>query len=498
MTNNCKPTPDFKRFSIVANYEFQLTTVDRDRIDSLATRILADEPALNETGVFGESVKSGVGKGVGVHLSNNYDISLLERQTVSNLEYRMSLLAQDGDIFLVRGNRSQAFEQYLSQNLASGSLKVVCIPDSKPGVQISTDRDSPQFNVILSAVRSAVKPGDSLTLFPYIGMSSVWMLASALAREAKIDVYVAAPPPRLTRRVNDKLWFADLVIQVLGEQAVPPVRPAYGPVALTALVRDYAKKYDQVIVKVPDSAGSYGNIKLSSSKLSGVSASVVQDRLLAQLHLRGWHDQFPLMVEVWDTVVLSSPSMQLWIPSISSGGPVIEGIFDQHISASDDSFAGAVVAKLTDEWEHRLVSESMQLAYLLQRLGYYGRVSFDTVIAGHDYDNAQLHWIECNGRWGGVSIPMTLLNRLFGDYRNKQFIIVQNSHVGGAAIPFEQVVLSLRDRLYKHGIDNKGIVFPVPDVAHNTSATNYIAIADNRDDVNELVREVDEHFRAAT
>jgi len=95
-------------------------------------------------------------------------------------------------------------------------------------------------------------------------------------------------------------------------------------------------------------------------------------------------------------------------------------------------------------------------------------------------------------------LPMTLLNRLFGDYRNKQFIIVQNSHVGGAAIPFEQVVLSLRDRLYKHGIDNKGIVFPVPDVAHNTSATNYIAIADNRDDVNELVREVDEHFRAAT
>ena len=40
----------------------------------------------------------------------------------------------------------------------------------------------------------------------------------------------------------------------------------------------------------------------------------------------------------------------------------------------------------------------------------------DAILIGESLADARLHWIECNGRWGGVSIPMTLANRLTGDW----------------------------------------------------------------------------------
>ena len=41
-------------------------------------------------------------------------------------------------------------------------------------------------------------------------------------------------------------------------------------------------------------------------------------------------------------------------------------------------------------------------------------MSLDALLTGQDMSNAELHWIECNGRWGGVSIPMTAARNLPG------------------------------------------------------------------------------------
>jgi hypothetical protein len=42
-------------------------------------------------------------------------------------------------------------------------------------------------------------------------------------------VAVAAPPPRLTSRVTDKIWFANQVREVLVPDALPPTFAAFGP-----------------------------------------------------------------------------------------------------------------------------------------------------------------------------------------------------------------------------------------------------------------------------
>ena len=40
-----------------------------------------------------------------------------------------------------------------------------------------------------------------------------------------------------------------------------------------------------------------------------------------------------------------------------------------------------------------------------------------------------MHWVDANGRWGGVSIAMTAANRLVGDWQRRPFVIVQRSRL---------------------------------------------------------------------
>src|SRR5690606_34224305 len=72
----------------------------------------------------------------------------------------------------------------------------------------------------------------------------------------------------------------------------------------------------------------------------------------------------------------------------------------------------------------RIAREAVLLASLFQQLGYFGRCSFDTILVGPDPATAEVHWAECNGRGGGTSIPMTLVNRLTGDWAETPLAVV--------------------------------------------------------------------------
>jgi hypothetical protein len=63
---------------------------------------------------------------------------------------------------------------------------------------------------------------------------------------------------------------------------------------------------------------------------------------------------------------------------------------------------------------------------LLQRLGYFGRLSLDAVLLVGAGGASTLHWIEANARWGGVSIPMTLSHKLSGGQSPPQIAITQH------------------------------------------------------------------------
>ena len=309
-----------------------------------------------------------------------------------------------------------------------------------------------------------------------------------MADASGCDVRVAAPPPRLTRRANDKLWFAEQVRQVLGRHALPPVRGAYGPAALAGQIRALASLYDRVVVKVPNSAGSMGNLSLWSSSIRDVPLPQLRNRLVSLLRDLGWKDSYPLLVEVWDCPVLSSPSVQIWIPNRQEGPPVIEGIFEQVVQGMEGEFIGSAPAQLPSTWCSRLASEALALATLLQYCGYFGRCSFDSVITGVSYDKSNLHWIECNGRWGGVSIPMTLVNRLTGDWSRLSFVVVHQSHQPTRPTKFERALESLKNDLYRTGPIDAGIIVLTPTGIENGSGVHLAALGRTAEEAKQVAR----------
>ena len=263
-----------------------------------------------------------------------------------------------------------------------------------------------------------------MNLLPYMGTGGVWALAGAIAARSGVEVRVGAPAPRLTRRVNDKLWFAGRVTEVLGRRALPPAYPAFSLWALTRRVLALAKRHVSVAVKLPDSASSRGNFVFESESLLRLPSLCVLDRLRQALHHAGWRGRFPLLVTGWEQPVAGNASVQLWIPDCPAGPPLVEGIFEQHLAGEAGLFAGAAPSDLPLGFQRRLALEASRLASLFQELGYFGRCSFDAILVGEDPASWQLHWIECNGRWGGTSIPMTLANRLVGDWKRRPFVVV--------------------------------------------------------------------------
>jgi hypothetical protein len=103
----------------------------------------------------------------------------------------------------------------------------------------------------------------------------------------------------------------------------------------------------------------------------------------------------------------------------------------------------------------------MRLASTLQFLGYFGRCSFDTLLVGQTLDSAVPHWIECNGRWGGVSIPMTIVNRLTRGGDKAKFVVVQRVEDYRPPQSFADAVQALDGILFK-GERQKGIILLSP------------------------------------
>jgi hypothetical protein len=232
-----------------------------------------------------------------------------------------------------------------------------------------------------------------------------------------------------------------------------------------------------VVIKVPDSAGSLGNISLGAAETRGRTLEDLRSYLLSVLETIGWRGRFPLLVEVWDSPVLANPSIQTWIPERREGPPILEGIYEQVVTGPEGSFVGSVPAELPNRWEEQVTQEALKLATLFQYLGYFGRCSFDAVIAGNDYENAELHWIECNGRWGGVSMPMTLANRLVKNRQQRVFVVVQLTNMNFKSRTMAKAQEMMGSDLFKVPDSQDGVVFLSPFGIESGSGINLMAIA---------------------
>jgi hypothetical protein len=315
---------------------------------------------------------------------------------------------------------------------------------------------------LIALLGRRAREAGGLNLVPYMGSGHVWKLAGRIAAAARRPVRVLAAAPRLTRRVNDKSWFAERLVEVLGPRAAPPTTAVYSFSGLAAQVSKFACHHESVAVKLRDSASSTGNLVFDSADLRRSSLKRVCASLRARLAALGWDGRFPLVVTAWEGPVLASPSAQLWIPDPDDGGPVVEGVFDQTVVGEVAAFGGAAPSALPPNWRNRVATEAVRLGTLLQVLGYFGRCSFDSILVGRDMARVELHWVECNGRWGGVSIPMTLTNRLAGDWTHLPPVVIGDDRLPGRRRALQEILSKLRDDLYRRGSHPNGLVILSP------------------------------------
>jgi hypothetical protein len=100
---------------------------------------------------------------------------------------------------------------------------------------------------------------------------------------------------------------------------------------------------------------------------------------------------------------------------------VAQGVFEQTVFGTEAAFVGAVRCGLPQSLQVRLIDQAIRIGGVLQALGYYGKCSLDAVICAR----GTVHWIECNARWGGVSLPLQILHDIAPDHTFDGVVVIQ-------------------------------------------------------------------------
>ena len=469
---------------------FNLSSEDTQILSDIAGQLLANEPAINRDDAFGPGVSSGLTEAPTLLYEDHREIPLAS-DIHSDLRYRMLLMAAQDDVYLVETPRMPEFERYCRESLSVGTCDVRGYPVNRDGQARTLLRSCMDDEALIEDLAAIARRKGALNIMPYLASGSVWVLAQRIAKRSKASIFVAAPPPRLSRRANDKLWFANCVSSWLGKPALPVTYAAYGPAALTGEVMALARDHHSLVVKLPSSAGSMGNLRIKAEEMRRLSAGQIRHLLLARLEDLGWQGEFPLAVSAWKSRVDSSPSAQLWIPRAEQGPPILEGFFSQEVLGAAGTFVGAVPARLDRTVEAQLVRESAGIAFLLQRLGYFGRCSLDAVVFQDRAGGVEVNWIECNARWGGVSIPMSVAQRLTGDWRSWLVAIVQRILPGALSKTPAVAMKSLSSVLYRPGKTEEGIVLLGPLGVGDSGLLSYMIMARDPDRASAIIDEVD-------
>ena len=448
---------------IVAAADIAISAAETRRLQDFAERLAAAEPTLRADWFREHGVAPGWAPGPNVYLEDHRGIELATETGAKPFEYRSLCLAGDDDYFLATEPRRRNYESYLRETVGLGSPTILAAPMTRVIRTRRLGKACLGEPAIMDILINAAVEHSGLNIIPFLSTGDVWGLGREIARRSGQPVRIAAPPPQLASRANDKLWFAALLRNLLGRRALPATFEAHSYAAAAAKIRRLAHTAKQIVVKAPASAGAAGNIVFPRSVFEGLTLSEIRRSLVENFSAIGWRGGFPLLLGEWEQSVIASPSVQIWIPLLEHGPPIIEGVFVQTVSADGGKFIGAEPADLLAATTAKIHMEALQIAYLLQRLGYVGRLSLDTVVVGASMKSAEIHWIEANARWGGVSIPMTLANRINEGVSKKDLLIVQKAAETICVADINEVLKALGSKLVSLVEKRRrGVIFLLP------------------------------------
>jgi len=348
---------------------------------------------------------------------------LVDIAGVEEYQHRGRLRAGDQDIYVTVTPAADGYEAYCQERLHMGApTHLVADPVGPPIAVAHACTAGETHRRLVEAARDA----QGMMIHPYMGIEDVWELAAILSVDSKAPVHVLAPPPPVTWVANDKALFDELVARVLGRDALVETRIARDAQSIAANLRAVAAHHERVGLKRTRCASAMGNAVFASRD---VEAERDANHAVKEfLQRTEWPDGEDVLAVAWLDTDLS-PSTQLWIPPIGRGEPRLDGIYEQILEGEEKVFVGSRPSRLPDTVNQELGTCALMVGAALQELGYVGRCSFDHLVTGDVHGDFQVVFTECNGRWGGTSTPMSLLDRLLHGprpaYRAQDVVVPQ-------------------------------------------------------------------------
>jgi hypothetical protein len=480
---------------IVEHFRSTASSEQQNRAADLAKRLNEERADLTVQDRFQPLLCQRIDDAPTLHLDDLSGIPYLDRAyQVTFMQDRARLRAGDGDMVAACSAPSEEFERYCRRNLGLGAPTWLrpALADHPLRLASACWADRAVRRTLIHALRN----GDLSQLHPHMGNSSVWQLAALLHETSRRPLQVIAPPPGLTEWVNDKLAFAETIERLFGRDLIPRTEEAANFTTLARRVRELAAGATCIGLKLPDSAGGGGNVVVDADVFKRRSLhDTVQElrRLLAPL---SWNGQCDLLVGSWETDVVCAPSAQLWIPPQSGGPPLVEGLYEQIIVGREGIFVGNRPASTLGSLTQEIVDRCWLLALLYQHLGYVGRCSFDMILVGESLAASRLQFVECNGRWGGTSIPMMLMNRIFGDWNTRPYAAQEWVVEGLSRLRFAEVLDHFADDLFDVRSGEGHVIFYNPGRIRAQSGINVLALGDTWDAADRLLQsEIPERLR---
>lgn len=329
---------------------------------------------------------------------------------VEEYQHRARVRAWSGDAYATVTGVETAYEAYCAEHLRLGRaihIPTRPLPASSPLAVAAGCMAGEAFDRITELAHR----NERLVIHPYMAIESVWELARRVAESAPARVTVLGPPPPVTWVANDKSLFDELVGAVLGPGWTPETRRGSTVHAVAANLRALAATHAAVGLKRTRCASAMGNAVFDSADLCARSPEEIERTVSTFLERTEWTAGETVLAVAWEEACVS-PSTQWWIPPAAAGRPRLDGIYEQILEGKRKVFVGSRPSTLPDPVNRRLAQAAGRVAEALQALGYVGRCSFDHLVLGDPDGDFRIRFTECNGRWGGTSTPMQLVDRL--------------------------------------------------------------------------------------
>jgi hypothetical protein len=403
---------------------------------------------------------------------------------VEEYQHRARVRARSGDLFVAVTDPSDGYEDYCREELRLGSPRFVRAPSGQHGYAVADACFSdPPFGTLVERAREA----GGLSIHAYMAIGEVWQLAARVAEASGVRVEVVGPPPPVLWIANDKAALSEIVARVLSEDWIVETHAANEPVAMAEHLQRLVRSAPSVGLKRARCASGLGNQVYDAGPLRRLDLEGVLGEVEAFLRRTEWPGDEEVLVVAWERTDCS-PSSQLWIPPPRVGAPQVEGVYEQLLEGDNRIFLGSRPSTLPETVNRRISEASLAVAEALQALGYVGRCSFDFILLGDPAGEFSLKFTECNGRWGGTSTPMHLVDRVVDGprppYRAQDFM-----HEGLVGVSFHELRDRLEDEIYDPMTgDGSYILYNVGPLA-TTGKFDVVAIGSTPAEAERLIEE---------